>query len=327
MHLVAMEYVAYFEVGDRPNVIVDGAATPSTVLTLSHWPGAPTPDAFKADLSAEIAFRYLDQPELHVDAHVVSNNHFDEDGLMSVYALTDPEGAMARRALVEDVARAGDFGTFHSRDAARISFAISTLADPTRSPFGAAFFDRPYDDWAHGLYVELLARLPALLDDLDANRALWEDEDAELARSEQAIDRGEVTIEERPDVDLAIVRVPESFAPHAVHRFTQGRTARVHPMAIHNRTSMLRVATICGSSYEVALRYETWVQLVTRKAMPRVDLAPLAAQLDHCEVDAVDAITPSLRCNGTSLAPSDFIDALLTYLASAPPAWDPYKPR
>src|SRR3954454_18249299 len=188
-----MEYVAYGELGDRPNVIVDGAATPLTVLTLSHWPGAPTPDALKADLSAEIAFRYLDHPELHVDADVVSNNHFDEDGLMSLYALVDPQGAMPRRALVEDVARAGDFGTFRSRDAARISFAISTLADPSRSPFGPSFFDRPYDEWADGLYVELLARLPALLDALEPNRELWEDEDAELDRSEEALARGDVT--------------------------------------------------------------------------------------------------------------------------------------
>src|SRR5690349_21776182 len=100
MHLVAMEYVAYGEIGDRANVIVDGAGTPSTLLTLSHWPGAPTPEVLKADLSAEIAFRYLDRPDLHVDADVVSNNHFDEDGLMSLYALVDPDGAMARRALV-----------------------------------------------------------------------------------------------------------------------------------------------------------------------------------------------------------------------------------
>src|SRR3954452_15529621 len=175
MNLV--EYAAYFEVGDRANVIVDGAATASTVLTLSHWPGAPTPEALKADLSAEIAFSYLDQPELHVDADVVSNNHFDEDGLMSLYVLVDPDGAMARRALVEDVARAGDFGTFRSRDAARVSFAVSTLADPSRSPFGASFFDRPSDELAHGLYVELLGRLPALLDDVDAHRDLWGDED------------------------------------------------------------------------------------------------------------------------------------------------------
>jgi hypothetical protein len=315
-------------------VIVDGAATPSTVLTLSHWPGAPTPEAFKADLSAEIAFRYLDQPELHVDADVVSNNHFDEDGLVSLYALTDPEGALARRALVEDVARAGDFGTFRSRDAARISFAISTLADPTRSPLGAAFFERPYEQWAHGLYVELLDRLPALLDDVDAHRDEWAEEDDDLARSERALDSGEVTIEELPALDLAVVRVPEGFASHDVHRFTQHRTARVHPMAVHNRTGMLRVATIAGRSYDVALRYETWVQLVTRRALPRADLAPLAERLRAREAgastwrfDGVDAITPSLHVEDSTIDANDFLDALTTFLEAAPPAWDPYSPR
>jgi hypothetical protein len=329
-----VDYVAYFEVGDRPNVIVDGAATPSTVLTLSHWPGAPTPDVLKADLSAEIAFRYLDRPDLHVAADVVSNNHFDEDGLMSLYALTDPAGALARRALVEDVARAGDFGTFRSRDAARLSFAISTVADPARSPLGAAFFDRPYEQLAHGLYEHLLDDLPGMLDDVGYSSGLWFEEDEELARSDLAIDSGEVTIEERPDLDLAIVRVPESFASHDVHRFTQHRSARVHPMAVHNRTGMLRVATIAGTSYDVALRYETWVQLVSRRPMPRVDLAPLADRFNERETsaatwafDGVDAITPSLHVTDSSIVPGDFLDALTAFLADAPPAWDPYSPR
>ena len=38
------------------------------------------PEALRADLSAEMAFRYLEHPEpLHGDATVVSNNHFDQD--------------------------------------------------------------------------------------------------------------------------------------------------------------------------------------------------------------------------------------------------------
>ena len=57
---------------DVPHVVVDGSAQPGTVLVLSHWPGMPTPDALRADLSAEIAFHYLDHPELHVDAEFVT---------------------------------------------------------------------------------------------------------------------------------------------------------------------------------------------------------------------------------------------------------------
>jgi hypothetical protein len=333
-----MEYVAYFELGDRPNVIVDGAASPSTILTLSHWPGAPTPAAVQADLSAEIAMRYLEQPELHVRADVVSNNHFDEDGLMSLYALVAPEQALARRELVEDVARAGDFGRFETRDAARVSFAISTLADPTGSPLGPSFFERPYEQLADGLYTELLNRLPELLDDVEGHRPLWEEEDDELTRSERAVESGEVTIEDQPRVDLAIVTVPESFASRSVHRFTQQRSARIHPMAVHNRTDMLRTLTIAGSSFEVAFRYETWVQLVSRRPMPRVDLSPLAERLNGMEsggstwsFDGVGDIVPRLHLDGSeassTIAPDVFMRDLTSFLESAPPAWDPYSPR
>src|SRR6476619_3157144 len=103
----AMRFVPYPELGDTPNVIIDGSGVPSTVLTLSHWPGSSVPEALAADLSAEIAVKYLEHPELHVAVDAVSNNHLDEDGLMGVLALIDPELALAHRDLVVDVARAG----------------------------------------------------------------------------------------------------------------------------------------------------------------------------------------------------------------------------
>jgi len=93
-----MRYVPYDDLGDAPNVIVDGAPAPSTVLVLSHWPGNRTPAPLKDDLSAQIVFRYLDRPDLRVDAEVVSNNHFDEDGLVSVWAMIHPEEARSRRS-------------------------------------------------------------------------------------------------------------------------------------------------------------------------------------------------------------------------------------
>src|SRR3954470_16324592 len=105
-----MRFVPYDDLDGEPNVIVDGAETTNTVLTLSHWPGTVVPAGLEADLSAEIAVRYLEHPDLHVDADLVSNSHFDEDGLLGVYALIDPEGARRHRDRLVDVARAGDFG-------------------------------------------------------------------------------------------------------------------------------------------------------------------------------------------------------------------------
>ena len=90
-----LRFAACDELAGRAHVVVDGAATEGTVLCLSHWPGTPVPPEFQADLSAQMAFRYLQHFDRHGDAELVSNNHFDQDGLVSVLALTDPTTALA----------------------------------------------------------------------------------------------------------------------------------------------------------------------------------------------------------------------------------------
>jgi uncharacterized protein DUF6687 len=124
-----MQYAPYDQLFGRPNVIVDGSATDGTVLTLSHWPHSGTPASLKADLSAEIAFRFLDEPSQSVWADLVSNNHLDEDGVVSVYALVEPEHAQANRELLIEAARLGDFSSTHVADGARLGFAITKLIE------------------------------------------------------------------------------------------------------------------------------------------------------------------------------------------------------
>ena len=158
-----MRYLPFAAASSEPNVIVDGTANDRTLITLSHWRRSGTPADLMADTSTAIVFNYLDRPDLHVAADVVSNNHFDEDGLVGIYALLEPEAAASRRDLLIDVAQAGDFGVFRSRRAARIAFAISAHADPARSPFPRPLFDRPAPQVEEGLYRALLDVLPRLL--------------------------------------------------------------------------------------------------------------------------------------------------------------------
>ena len=332
-----MRYVPYEELDGRANVIVDGSGCAGTVLTLSHWPGSRTAAPLQADLSAEIVMRYLEHPQLQVDADAVSNNHFDEDGLMGVFALVDPDTARAHKDLLVDTARAGDFGWSHTRHAARISFAISTLVDPEVSPLDPSRFEGDYPQVAAGLYRELLPRVPDLLADVDRFEDLWAAEDAHLTASDAAFDDERVTIEEMPDLDLAVVRTRERLDERTMHRFTQRRSSGLHPMAVHNRTNMTRVAYLSGRRYEVQLRYETWVQLVSRTPLPRVDLAVLGNRLDELETsggswhfDGVAAIAPALTLQGapdSSIEPQQFLDELYTFLPTAPAAWDPWSPR
>src|SRR4051794_33736195 len=124
-----MRFVPYDQ-ATIPNIVVDASANDHTLLTLSHWPQSGTPPELKADTSAEITFNYLDSPRFHVACDAVTNNHFDQDGLVGIYALINPLNAMRHREFLIDVASAGDFGVFKSREAARISFVIQIFANP-----------------------------------------------------------------------------------------------------------------------------------------------------------------------------------------------------
>src|SRR5262245_42616450 len=124
-----MQFLPYARCRSVPHVIVDGAATDNTMLTLSHWPRSSTPLGLRGDTSTAIVFNYLDRPDFHVAAEAVSNNHFDEDGLVGILALLQPALAQQHRDLLIDVAGAGDFGIYSRRQAARIAFTIAAFSN------------------------------------------------------------------------------------------------------------------------------------------------------------------------------------------------------
>lgn len=329
-----MRFLPYDQIDSVPNVIVDGARTKHTILTLSHWPKSGTPVELKADTSAEIVFTYLDSSQFHVHADVVSNNHFDEDGLVGIFTMLTPAEAERHRDLLIDVARAGDFGTFSDRRAARIVFTLSAYADADTSPLPSSLFTCPYAERAGELYVRLLDILPRLLTNLHDYRPLWESEDEKLSASEELIDQGIVTIEELPELELAVIRMPQDLVPRRVHRFTQQRLAGCHPFALHNRTRCTRLLVLQGRQVELQYRYEGWVQMISMRPLPRVDLSDLANELNQDEdavgrwvFDGVDQITPRLHFEGsagTSIPVEDIVKRVEHHLRTGRPAWNPY---
>jgi hypothetical protein len=331
--IVPLRFEPYESTTGTPNVIVDGSPNPSTVLTLTHWPGYPAPDGLARDLSAQMAFAYLDRgADLHGDAPVVSNNHFDQDGLVGLFALTSPAEALRRRELLEDVAAAGDFAIYHDRRAARVSMVLAAYASPDTSPLGAWTAEN-----ATGyLYTELLGRVVELVDHTDRFRDLWGAEDDQLTTSEQAIEAGTVTIAEHPEVDLAVVTVDDLLPDLSGSRFTHQLFSGVHPMALHNATERSNVLVVRRGSYALTCRYEGWVQFCTRPIPRRVDLRPLAAALTARDSGAAwratapGVLTPELVVDGggaSALGPETVVGAVVEHLRSAPPAWDPWAVR
>lgn len=303
-----MRYVPYNRLGDEPNIIVDGKAQRSTVLTLSHWKGNATPVELKADLSAEIVFNYLAHIEHHVEAQAASNNHFDEDGLVGLFALINPEQAIEEKNILIDVATAGDFGTYRDRDAARICFVLQAWTQPDKSPLNAGVFSKPYHDLTSILYEELLPRFSKIIERIHYLEKYWSEEDTHLDWSENAIKEGHVIVESSPEIDLAVVRVsddkefndtrPQLDSPRWTHR-------ACHQFAVHNATDCSRILVLQGNHADFYYRYETWVETVARKPLPRVDLRRLADSLTGKEklgvkwsAEDVSEIVPHLSIKG-----------------------------
>lgn len=287
----------------------------------------------RADLSAQMALAYLAAFDLHSPAELVSNNHFDQDGLVGVFALANPEAAAANRDMLVDVARAGDFGTFRQRTAARVSMAIAAYATPGRSPLT----DLPaaYPEATARLFQELLGRLEDLCRAPEHYKDLWEDEDAALSESETVLDGPGAHIEEVPELDLAIFTVPGGVAGGGGHRFAGEWRSGLHPMALYNRTSRFAVLVVAGRNYEFTYRYETWVQYQSRRPRERVELAGLCLRLNERErgggtwtADPASSLTPTLRLEGADESTIDaaiFRHMLTAHLRDSPAAWNPYS--
>ena len=315
---MAFTFVPYHALGERPNVVVDGAGCDSTILTLSHWPKSGTPQEFKADSSAEIAFKFLDSGR-EVATDLVSNNHFDEDGLVSVYALVEPEKAEANRQLLINAAWAGDFTVCRDRTAARIAETITAHYDPDRSPLEKSIFELDYPEMCGRLYEEMLTRFEAIYSDVVSFEPLWRENDDTLEASNAALESGSIRIEEHPEADLAVVRVAEGQP--------------CHTMTVHGATNCNRILAFLGRTPLFGYRYESWVQFMSRPIRPRADLTPLAEVLNAQEpkgrwvFDGVDQITPGMRLEGaaeSSLTPDELVARFVDFLKDAPPAYDPY---
>jgi hypothetical protein len=166
----------------------------------------------------------------------------------------------------------------------------------------------------------------------------WRDEWDAYDSSVRAVADGRVTIEEVPELDLAIVRVDTG---HGQTGPMAWESAPLHRAAVHSATSCLRVVTLAGPWMTFHFRYESWVRLEGHRPRPRVDLERLAHVLTAAEggstggwvFDGAGSITGELhRVDAeapSTIEPERFLQLIRAELATldrGPAAWDPYVP-
>jgi hypothetical protein len=331
-------YVPVQQIGDRPHVMVDGAARPGTVMTLSHWPRSSTPKMLRRDLSAQIVLRALETGYASgAGTDLATIDHYDEDGVLALGLLLTPGLAEVHGEIAVEAARVGDFGVVRERRAALVAFALATLADPQRTPINVPRHARdPKTGRLEmcGLATEhALSMLEDLVSDPQSFETLWRDEAAAFDAAVAGMGKW-VRLEELPDHDLAIVRVEPGGA--AARSASWGEHV-IHPASVNSSTARLRVAMIADDRLEVRFRYESWVRLASRRPRPRVDLSGLVSSLDKLEpdgarwcFDGAGATHPVLRTIGgapSGISPDQFVESVVEHLVQlddGPPAWDPY---
>jgi len=312
-----MRYVPYGpELDSTPNVIVDGRGNAATVLVLSHWPRNRTPPELKADTSTEIVVNYLRSPQretYRAGAEAVSNNHYDVDGLMSVWAALNPERAIEQAALLIATGECGDFDRWSGELATKVTCALYGLENGPASPLRGRLPGKDYLERTAFLYEETLPLVPRLFDEIDRFQEHWRPLYDRVQADRELFDRGEATVQEVPELDLAIVDLPRA----------------VHDMALYEQTACTRVAiAVAEHRYQVRYRYESWVELQSRPVPPRIDLRPFADMLQTFEgnagewaADDVQQSLARLRLRGpegnaspSSITPGLFMRLLAGYL-------------
>ena len=296
----ARYFVPFGQLRQQPTIVVDSTGL-GAALTLAHWRGAATPVILRDDTSAGSCLRALHAPATPgLQARAVTANHFDIDGFIGVWALLNPELALAHEALLRLTATLGDFREIdwqHPLAAHALQLACWLNAEERAhfyEPFGAPARRRREDEASAEKFAWFLPRFTEILQNPAAGRAAWE---PEYMRVRQAIAQLQGPLTRRTDypaVSLVVVRTPAPVPYYALFGPTAGFD---WVLSLYD-----------GQRYELEGKYTTWIDLESRPTLPRLLLAPLAARLNELEKGsyrwAADPLTdtgPLLRLAGRPL--------------------------
>jgi len=278
------------ELADVPKLSVDG--TVANAVHFSHWQGNETPASVKADTSTEIALNLAAAPnrdELTRGIDLVTNNHFDTDGVLSVWTVLNGAHALEFRDGLIAAAEAGDFSELSTEDGVRASIVIQGSDSPTDnagSPLARQLAGEDVDDDARA-YQLILPHVESVLTRTGEYEALWRDAWDRIAAALDSFAKGASRVVEDTQTKLSIVTLArEIFSPSG---FKPTRHSAPFT-AISNQASgeVFLIATPLrdGWAYRVDYPYYSWAETVVRPKIQRRNFSPLVAELNELEKSA-----------------------------------------
>lgn len=285
-----MRFEFYHAGLDRvPKLSIDG--TVSNSVHFSHWEGNETPAEVKADTSTEIALNLVASPnrdKLTRGIDLVTNNHFDADGVLSVWTVLTGERSLALRDKLISAAEAGDFSELTSQDGVRASIAIQG-PDPagnesdSGSPLAGYLDGAPVDDDARA-YELVLPEVERLFTNIGAYEHLWRDGWERIAVALDNFEAGRSTVEELSNVGISLVTLaPETFGPGGFNPAKHATPFTAISRYAHGQLFLIATPYNNGWSYRVDYPYYSWAETVVRPHIKRRDFATLISRLNEIE--------------------------------------------
>ncbi|RNI28235.1 hypothetical protein EFA69_19410 [Rufibacter immobilis] len=327
-------YLPFPQIKTQPAVVVDSFHPNG--LVLSHWREAPTPAELREDTSAGMVLRALrlQWPDLQKYSFVTAN-HFDIDAFVGVWALLNPELALAHEETLRQMAVIGDFreldlSTAHSQKALQLVCWINAQEkEKFYPPFGASELEENEVTASIPKFHYFLREFGSVLENVELFHKVWKPEVQEVMQGCQQMVSSSAEKIQYPEVGLFVVRTPEPLHYYALFGPTAGYD--------------LVLSCYAGNRYELECKYTTWVDLESRPTLPRPDLRPLAHVLNDLETSGLqwvaDGVTdtgPLLRLQSepltkvqrygnptqrtvqsSSIEPDAFVQIVVSYLQNA----------
>jgi len=276
-------------IADVPKLSVDG--TVDNAIHFSHWNGNKTPASVKADTSTETVLHVVaaaNRKELTHGIDLVTNNHFDTDGVLSVWAMLTGERALDLRDRLIAAAEAGDFSEFSSTDGVRASIVIQgsdSPIDKSGSPLAQQVAGRPVSDEAES-YVATLPHIEHVIKHTGQYESLWRGSWTRIEKALDSFAKGESRVEEFDDAKLSLVTLATTIFG-SVGFDPQQHSAPFTAISHHARGELFLIATPLngGWAYRIDYPYYSWAETVVRPKIVRRDLEPLITALNKQEAN------------------------------------------
>lgn len=272
-----------------PKLSVDGTVPNS--VHFSHWQENETPVELKADTSTEIALNLVacpQQSQFTRGIELVTNNHFDADGVLSVWTVLNGNRVLEFKDTLISTAEAGDFSELTSETGARASIAIQgsdQAGNETQEGSPLAQFlngGDPVDDAK--AYELVLPEVEKLITNIDAYEHLWRDGWEQVATALESFEKGASITEELCEVNTTLITIsPDIFAPSGFDPQKHGVPVIAITHYAHGDLFLIATPYESGWSYRFDYPYYSWAETVVRPKIARRDFTLLLARLNEIE--------------------------------------------